>query len=295
MIRPTPDANPTGLPTTAGNAARGRAHLARWKDAAADNWFLADENLIEVLQLHLGAEYEAWRERFEAFGAEVAGPVRRAADETGRVEHEPRLRRWDGIGRRTEQVIFHPDHHVVGRAIHGSGILADYDEPGRERGQLVFQYLLCHNGEAGHACPMACTAGLIKILKRLGSEEQQQRFLPFLMDRDHDAGWQGSQFLTEVQGGSDVGANAVEARPVGDGTWRIHGEKWFCSVANAELFLMTARPVGAPAGTRGLGVFAVPRTLEDGTPNRFVLRRLKSKLGTRAMASGEIKEKKKEK
>ena len=47
-------------------AARGRAHLARWKDAAADNWFLADENLIEVLQLHLGAEYEAWRERFEA-------------------------------------------------------------------------------------------------------------------------------------------------------------------------------------------------------------------------------------
>ena len=97
----------------------------------------------------------------------------------------------------------------------------------------------------------------------------------------------GAQFLTEVQGGSDVGANRVEAVPDGE-IWRISGEKWFCSVADADQFLLTARPRGAPAGTRGIGRFLVPRRLPDGTANGFRLRRLKDKLGTRALATGEI-------
>ncbi len=98
----------------------------------------------------------------------------------------------------------------------------------------------------------------------------------------------GAQFLTEVQGGSDVGANACEATPSGDGTtYRITGEKWFCSVADADQFFVTARVPDGPAGTAGLGSFVVPREL-DGRPNGFALRRLKDKLGTRGLASGEI-------
>ena len=65
------------------------------------------------------------------------------------------------------------------------------------------------------------------------------------------------------------------------------GEKWFCSVADAGQFLMTARVPGGGNGTRGLGCFAIPREI-DGAPNGFALRRLKDKLGTRGMASGEI-------
>jgi acyl-CoA dehydrogenase len=79
-----------------------------------------------------------------------------------------------------------------------------------------------------------------------------------------------------------VGANRVEAIPDGT-TWRLHGEKWFCSVADADQFLVTARPRGAPKGTRGIGCFLVPR--ERGG---FRIRRLKDKLGTRALATGEI-------
>jgi hypothetical protein len=69
--------------------------------------------------------------------------------------------------------------------------------------------------------------------------------------------------------------------------WRLHGEKWFCSVADADQFLVTARPQGAPEGTRGIGCFLVPR-LADGRPNGFTIRKLKDKLGTRALATGEI-------
>jgi alkylation response protein AidB-like acyl-CoA dehydrogenase len=119
-----------------------------------------------------------------------------------------------------------------------------------------------------------------------GSPAQRSRYLPGLLATDYDKRLHASQFLTEVQGGSDVGANAVVARPSGD-QHRIFGEKWFCSVADASLFLMTARPEGAPAGTRGLGAFLVPRIVE-GRVNEFSIRRLKRKLGTRAMASAEI-------
>jgi alkylation response protein AidB-like acyl-CoA dehydrogenase len=92
--------------------------------------------------------------------------------------------------------------------------------------------------------------------------------------------------MTEAQGGSDVGANVVAAEPDGD-AWRISGEKWFCSVADADQFVVTARPAGAPDGTRGIGCFLVPR-LVDGLPNGFSIRRLKDKLGTQAMATAEI-------
>jgi hypothetical protein len=66
------------------------------------------------------------------------------------------------------------------------------------------------------------------------------------------------------------------------------GEKWFCSNINADQFLMTARPVGAAEGTRGLGLFLVPRLLDDGQTNGFTIRRLKDKLGTRTLASAEV-------
>jgi hypothetical protein len=150
-------------------------------------------------------------------------------------------------------------------------------------------YLLDQAGEAGHACPVACTAGAIKLLQRVGSEEQRSRLLPPLLERDFDRRVHAAQFVTEVQGGSDVGANACVAvpEPGRPGWFRISGEKWFCSVADAGVFVVSARPAGAPAGTAGLGLFLVSRTL-DGRPNGFALRRLKWKLGTRTMATAEI-------
>src|SRR5581483_155989 len=69
----------------------------------------------------------------------------------------------------------------------------------------------------------------------------------------------------------------------------LYGEKWFCSHADADVALMLARPAGAPAGTKGLALFALPRRLEDGSRNSYRIVRLKDKLGTRSMASGEIR------
>jgi hypothetical protein len=94
-------------------------------------------------------------------------------------------------------------------------------------------------------------------------------------------------FLTERQGGSDVGANTTRAVPDGD-EWRLHGEKHFCSNVDAEVFIVLARPEGAPDGTRGLATFIVPRLLADGSPNGFRILRLKPKLGTVAVPTAEV-------
>jgi len=103
----------------------------------------------------------------------------------------------------------------------------------------------------------------------------------------------GTQFMTEKAGGSDVGAIETEAERVGVGAdgverWKLTGQKWFCSHADADVAVMLARPKGAAPGTQGLGLFALPRRLEDGSRNSYRIVRLKDKLGTRSMASGEI-------
>ena len=182
---------------------------------------------------------------------------------------------------------FDPAYDAAGGAVWASGLVALSGTPGSAYEQATLLYLLSLEGEAGHACPATCTIGLARALRRVADDDVRGRFLPPLVDPDYATAVRGSQFLTEVQGGSDVGANVCRAAPEGDGTYRISGEKWFCSVADAGQFFLTARVDGAAAGTRGLGSFVVPREI-DGVPNGFALRRLKDKLGTRGLASGEI-------
>ncbi len=268
---------------------QGRTDLARWRASVPDNFYICDANLRRVLPLYDPgcAGYEA---ELAAFGHAVATVIDPAATVNDRPHNHPRLDAWDGIGQRTESIEFHPSYHTAGRPAYEAGLLALSAEPGHAVQQSALFYLLTQAGEMGHACPIVCTLGLIRAVQARGSAELQAACLPPLLDRNYDRKQVASQFLTEVQGGSDVGLNAVEARPAPgqDGVWLLRGEKWFCSVANADQMLVTARPAGAAGGTRGLGTFLVPRRLPNGALNSFHIRRLKTKFGTRTMASGEI-------
>ena len=273
------------------NPTESRQQLRNWLDSKPDNFFEADQNLQTVLRMYLGSErFEAVRPALAAFGHTCATVIDPAAAVNDRIGNHPRLVGWSDIGERTEEIEFHPSYHLAGRPAYESGILTLQSEPGHAVEQAAYFYLLAHCGEMGHACPIACTSGMIRALQRKGSNFLKEKYLPPLLDPNYDTHQIASQFITEVQGGSDVGANACVATPVErqPGVWRINGEKWFCSVANADQFLVSARPVGAVAGTKGLGVFLVPRRLEDGSVNGFHIRRLKDKFGTRTMATAEI-------
>lgn len=266
----------------------GRQGLRNWELSKPTNFFKADRNLRAVLRRYMGeAAYAAAEPNLMRFGELCATVIDEAARIEDRIGNHPRLDRWSPIGERTEQIEFHPNHDAIGRRVWESGLMALQKTPGQAVYQMGLYYLLAHNGEGGHLCSLACTSGMIRALQKVGSAEVQVQFLPPLLDPDYDHMQHAAQFLTEVQGGSDVGANAVTA-VFEDGTWRISGEKWFCSNINADQFLMTARPAGAVDGTKGLGLFLVPRRLKDGRLNGFYLRRLKDKLGTRTLASAEV-------
>ncbi len=258
-----------------------REDLDRWRASRPTNFYDATPNLAASLRAHLGESgLAAIEPGLRSFGQAVATVVDPAVDVLESAP--PALASADALGRESQRVEFHAEYARAGRAVWGSGIVS---APPFEQAALL--YLLAHAGEGGHTCPVVCTAGLVRALQRYGTQEQRQRFLPPLLDADYERCERGAQYLTEVQGGSDVGANLVEATPDGE-LWRIGGEKWFCSVADAEQFLITARVQGGHGGTRGIGCFLVPRTLSGGAVNGFRIRRLKDKLGTRSLATGEI-------
>ncbi|HSE91806.1 MAG TPA: acyl-CoA dehydrogenase family protein [Methylomirabilota bacterium] len=265
--------------------------LRRWEDGKPRNYWDDDVHLRAALAWRLGrARLSAVEAALRQAGADSAGPVGALCRELDRPEHLPRLERWDAIGERTEDVAFHPDHHEIGRFVWRSGVLAVLREPGRVTEHVALSYLWALNGEAAHLCSIACTAGLIKAVQRAGTDWMRREWLPWLLASDYDRRWHGAQFLTEVQGGSDVGANTCVATPEPGrpGAWRVSGEKWFCSNVSADLYAVSARPQGAADGTRGLGLFVVPRRREDGGPNLAFARRLKQKLGTRTLPTAEM-------
>ncbi len=273
---------------------RARQDLREWRGMQPKNYVTSNRQLVRLMSGLMDERVLAnHMNEIVRFGKVAAGPLEVAAALSNRPHNLPRLERWSPIGEREEAIEHHPAFHDCGRHIYEDGrVIAAY---GSGQPNLLAQtlfYISSHAGEAGHNCPVACTAGVVKALGALGSDELKARYLPSLLDSRYSERLDGAQFLTEIQGGSDVGSNAVEARPdgqdLGTSRWRITGEKWFCSNADADLILMTARVHGAKMGTSGLGLFLVPRVLASGHVNDFTLRRLKDKLGTRSMPSGEI-------
>jgi len=227
-------------------------------------------------------------------GAVAGGELEALAAEADR--HVPVLRPYYAQGRRVDDIEFHPAYRAMERLAferfglaamsHRDGVLG---WPGRV--PHVVKYALSYlfaQSEFGLLCPVNMTDSTARLLARFGDAALQARYVPRLSALTLDALWQGPQWMAEKTGGSDVGALTTVARRDADGTWRLWGDKWFASNANADMALTLARPEGAPSGTRGLALFLVPRRLPDGTRNAWTINRLKDKLGSRSMATGEV-------
>ena len=137
-------------------------------------------------------------------------------------------------------------------------------------------------------CPISVTDTSIHLIRKFASAELQDYLLPKMLSGRprHDVEGHAVHDRARRRLRRRRHRNG-RARKV-DGKWRLYGDKWFCSHADADVALLLARPEGAPAGTRGLALFALPRRLKDGSRNAYRIVRLKDKLGTRSMASGEI-------
>jgi acyl-CoA dehydrogenase len=264
-------------------------------DTSGMNFYRADPALTDLLRIHLpDALFRHIEPHLDRLGALAGGHL----DECARLadRHVPVLHQRDRFGRDTQWIEYHPAYHELERAAFGEfgihamsvrkGILGWPDKyPVVAKHAFTF---LFNQAEFGLGCPINVTDGCAKLLANFGSEALKAKYLDGLTQTDMDRLTQGGQFMTEKEGGSDVGKLTTTAVQDGD-HWRLSGEKWFCSNADAEVVMLLARPQGAVGGTRGVGLFLMPRWLDDGSPNHYRIVRLKDKLGTRSMASGEIK------
>jgi putative acyl-CoA dehydrogenase len=255
------------------------------------NLFTTDRVLAEALRREGGGWAE---ERARAFG-EIAG--RRETIEWGFAANEnpPALRTHDRRGERVDEVEFHPAWHALMALSVEHGLHAlpwREPRPGAHVARAAL-FLMLAEVEAGVGCPLSMTYSVVPALRQQPelAAEWEPRFTataydPRLVPASEKAGALCGMAMTEKQGGSDVRANTTAARPLGSGgpgaEYEITGHKWFCSAPMCDAFLVLAQAPG------GLSCFLLPRFTPDGARNRFLLQRLKDKLGNRSNASSEV-------
>lgn len=258
------------------------------------NFFEHDETLQKIVAHYLPEKFSAYATKnLMAFGELCAGAIDERAKFTDR-EGEPKLQRYNKYGEEVSEVIVNEGYKKTVEQSYNTGIVGYVHKPIEElghKGNYIYSfaqgYLLSH-AEPGFYCPVTLTMATAYLLDHYADDAVKERFLPHVCATGDTTLYEGATFLTERQGGSDVGANIVQATLNGD-HYLLTGEKYFASNAGmCGVAMVLARKEGAVAGSKGLTLFAVPWRNDDGTLNGIRIRRLKDKLGVRAVPSGEV-------
>ncbi|EGL82705.1 acyl-CoA dehydrogenase domain-containing protein [Caldalkalibacillus thermarum TA2.A1] len=263
-------------------------------EGRSKNFYLDDPNIQYLMRRYLPERMQEWAHReLTQFGERVAGPIDERAAYTDR-EGKPVLKKYNRLGEDISEIWKNEGYLQTVREVYGKGIVSYLYHAPKELGEKVpylYSYLmgyLLSESEPGFYCPVTLTMSCAYLVDRYGDPELKQRYLPGLTTTDGEKVYEGATWLTERQGGSDVGANRTVARyDEQAGVYRLTGEKFFASNAGAMVATVLARVSDRP-GTKGLGLFLVPWIKPNGERNRIYVRRLKEKLGVNAVPSAEV-------
>ena len=259
----------------------------KFDSAVGLNWYTIDPNLSALMDKYIPEGDRDWAEdTLNHWGELCGGPIAENADTIDR--HPPRLERYDEWGVDQSQIVHHPAAIDSKRYIWEDGPhgMANAGKKVPTVLGSAFTYLLSQS-DTGMVCSTGMTSGVEALVDRFAPPEIREKVLPHLQSISFDGSWDGAMFMTEIRGGSDLATSDTVATQVGDG-WVLNGSKWFCSNVDAGAIATLARPEGADAGLKGLALFVVPATREDGTRNGIRIKRLKDKLGTKSVPTGEV-------
>jgi alkylation response protein AidB-like acyl-CoA dehydrogenase len=259
------------------------------------NFYHEDPNLKFLLKKYLDDDFYKWADKeLEEFGALCATEIDERAVHTDR-EGQPRLIKYDKMGNDISFIWVNEGYKKTVEQTYNAGIVGYVHKNipvlGR-KGNYIYSYaqgyLLSH-AEPGFYCPVTLTMATAYLIDHYADDELRNKYLPHVISTGEVELFEGATFLSERQGGSDVGANEVEAK-FEDGKYRIYGEKYFGSNAGqCGVAMVLARIEGAPVGTKGLSLFLVPWRKEGSQElNNLEIRRLKDKLGVKAVPSAEV-------
>ncbi|MDR3002634.1 MAG: acyl-CoA dehydrogenase family protein [Acidovorax sp.] len=265
-------------------------------DRHGSNLYTTDAQLAPLLQLYLPAAVYAHLQPYLSRMGQLAGG---RLDELALTadKNPPTLEYRSRSGQDVQRIVKHPAYVEMERVAYGDFSLAIMSH--REnvlgwQGKLppLAKYALTYlfvQAEFGLCCPLSMTDSLTRTLRKYGAPGLVDKYWSQLTAVDFEEQAQGAMFMTEQAAGSDIANTQTMAAPQVDGSWRLTGEKWFCSNPDAAFAMVLARVEGAPTGMKGISLFLLPRQLDDGSHNHYRIVRLKEKLGTRSMASGEIR------
>jgi acyl-CoA dehydrogenase len=259
-----------------------------------ENFYLEDLHLQQLIRHYLKGDFLQWAEKeLSEFGGMCAGDIDERATHTDR-EGQPRLIKYNRFGEEVSEIWVNEGYKKTVQDTYNKGIAGyihkEIPALGR-RGNYLYSFAqgyLHSQSEPGFYCPVTLTMATALLLDKYASENVKGIFLKHVLSTGEVELYEGATFLTERQGGSDVGANVVRA--VKSGTdYELFGEKYFASNSGmCGVAMVLARIEGAANGSKGLSLFAVPWRKTDGTLNGIHVRRLKDKLGVRAVPSAEI-------
>jgi alkylation response protein AidB-like acyl-CoA dehydrogenase len=252
---------------------------------------LVDERDVKfVLYEQLNIEELCQSEKYSEFSREMFDMVMEAAQKLAEKELVPTNSKGDGEGVKLEngQVKVPESFHDAYRHYCEGGWAAlpvSQDMGGQGFPNVMYCATMELFVAANQALMMypGLTIGSARLIELYGTEDQQRTF----MDKMYTGEWCGTMCLTEPQAGSDVGALRTKAVKNQDGTYRMSGNKIFISAGDHDLseniiHLVLARTEGAPAGTRGISIFIVPKKrIEDGNlvDNDVVTSAIEKKMG----------------
>lgn len=249
--------------------------------------FYADDPFLQrCVQYYGPGELPQLDEGLKAFSSKVSFRMRDLADHVARRERLPYLEHYDAHNHRIDRIVRPGEAHMLEKETTSEALFSSKTSDW----ESCFKRFILHElGEASVMCPVACTEGLIALIEEFpeGRPPELQAILRHCKEGiDGDFGL-GAQFMSEIQGGSDIPSNVLEAVPEGD-HYRIYGTKFFCSAAHTDYTVLTAKL----SGTEDVGTLVVPSWLpgdkERERRNGYTIDRLKWKLGTAELPTGEI-------
>jgi len=270
------------------------------------NYYKDDEFLQALINAFVPeSESENIDRDLSALSDVVSSKWKILADNATEIENRmkvTKIKHFDAFNHRIDRIERCRETETLEKEIFSLGLF----NPNRNSAwsRFVKMFLLYENSEAGVMCPIACTHGLFELLKKYEATLSPEA-LSILNEVRYGKGYhnigeygRAAQFVSEIQGGSDVPANLVEAiYDESEGTdgmsncWRLFGQKFFCSAAHTDFALATAKPKGTDTSTR-VAAFVVPSWLSGNKQkeirNSYTIDRLKPKLGTAELPTAEL-------
>lgn len=247
--------------------------------------YYADDPFIQKVVRHFtGSEGKTFDSEARAVSVKASFRWRDFSDSIARPEKRPFMLHYDGHHNRIDRIVRPLETEILEKEVFSEAFFADKTSPWVK---LIKMYLIYQNGEACVSCPITCTEGLVKLLEKYADTPETLKILSHCKEGIQGDFAIGAQYLSEIQGGSDVPANVLEAVQE-DGAWRIYGTKFFCSATHADYAVVTAKP----SSSEKVALFVVPSWLpgnkEKEIRNGYTIDRLKWKMGTSELTTAEL-------